>query len=151
MIALEPRPLLLVEDNADDEKLALRALKLSGYKVAPLVARDGAEALHVLEGLPVSKLPALVLLDLKLPKLSGFEVLERLRKDEKTRDLPVVIMSSSDEQRDVEDCYRLGANSYIRKPVDFDGFSETVSQLGTYWLSVNVTPYSRSESKAGIS
>jgi two-component system, response regulator len=143
MVTMEPRSLMLVEDNADDEKLALRALRLSGYKSVPLIARDGAEALQVLQDLPASKLPALILLDLKLPKLSGFEVLERLRKDAKTRDLPVVIMSSSDEQRDVEDCYRLGANSYIRKPVDFDGFSETVSTLGEYWLSINVTPYHR--------
>lgn len=104
------------------------------------VARDGAQAIDALFGTDANgKLPDLVLLDLKLPKVSGLEVLQRIRNDERTKTLPIVVLTSSDEERDIVESYNLGANSYIRKPVDFDEFIDAVRQLGLYWLSMNRT------------
>lgn len=132
------KTILLVEDNADDEQLTLRAMRQSDVPNLIRVARDGAEALdRILNSDP---LPDLVLLDLKLPKLSGLEVLERLRSDERTKSLPVVILTSSDEERDILKSYDLGANSYVRKPVDFTEFIDAVRQLGVYWLTMNRVP-----------
>jgi len=138
--------LLLVEDNPDDEALTLRALKQNKISNEVVVARDGAEALDFLfcTGAYVNRdrhvLPEVVLLDLKLPKIDGLEVLRRLRADERTRLLPVVILTSSGEEQDLVTGYRLGANSYIRKTVDFDQFVEAVRNLGLYWLVLNQTP-----------
>src|SRR6266404_9318757 len=134
------KPILLVEDNPDEVTLTLRALKKNNIANDVVVARDGAEALEYLfatgryAGRAVDDLPAVVLLDLKLPKVDGLEVLRRLRAHERTRILPVVILTSSKEEKDVIEGYRLGANSYVRKPVDFDGFRDAVRQLGLYWL-----------------
>ena len=135
-MATEPKTILLVEDNADDEQLTLRAMRQSEVPNIIRVARDGAEAL---EQLNQGRLPDLVLLDLKLPKVSGLEVLQRMRSEERTRGLPVVVLTSSDEEKDIVESYNLGANSYIRKPVDFDEFIDAVRQLGLYWLSMNRT------------
>jgi len=138
-VASEPKTILLVEDNADDEQLTLRAMRQSDVPNIIRVARDGAEALDFLFGPTAQRLPDLVLLDLKLPKVSGLEVLERIRREEKTRTLPIVVLTSSDEEKDIVESYNLGANSYIRKPVDFDEFIDAVRQLGLYWLSMNRT------------
>ena len=143
--------ILLVEDNPDDEALTLRALKKNDIQNQVVVARDGAEALDYLLGTGVGTgernkergpglSPQLVLLDLKLPRVDGLEVLRRIRADERTRLLPVVILTSSKEQRDLVEGYGYGANSYIRKPVDFGQFVEAVRQLGLYWLVLNETP-----------
>ena len=135
--------ILLVEDNPDDEELTLIAFKKSNIANEVVVARDGAEALDYLfgtgawAGRDLSIMPAVVLLDLKLPKVDGLEVLKYLRADERTRLLPVVILTSSREQEDVVDSYNLGANSYVRKPVDFTQFIEATKQLGLYWLVLN--------------
>lgn len=131
--------IVLVEDNPDDERLTLRALSKVLPHVPISVARDGQEALDRLldEAQP---LPTLVLLDLKLPKLTGIEVLERLRAAERTRDLLIVVLTSSDEPADVRACYQQHANSYLRKPVEFDEFMGLVQQLGLYWLRTNVQP-----------
>ena len=141
------RSLLLVEDDPQDELLTIRALRAVTVISRIDVARDGAEALDYLwcQG-PHGKrdsedLPAVVLLDLKLPKLSGLQVLERLRADERTSLLPVVVLTSSDEERDLIESYRKGANGYVQKPVDFAEFSEAVARLGIYWLAVNKNPY----------
>ena len=138
------RPILLVEDNADDEELTLRALARSHVGNRVVVTRDGAEALAYLLGTPeapaLGPLPALVLLDLKLPKIDGLEVLQRLRAAPRTRRLPVVILTSSGEERDLIEAYDRGANSYVRKPVDFVQFVEAVKQLGLFWLVVNQPP-----------
>jgi two-component system response regulator len=140
------KTILLVEDNPDDELLTLRALKKNNVFNKVVVARDGAEALNYLfgegayEGRDVSDVPQLVLLDLKLPKVDGLEVLRRLRADERTRLLPVVILTSSREQQDLLDGYGYGANSYVRKPVDFAQFSRVVEQLELYWLALNESP-----------
>jgi two-component system, response regulator len=140
------KTILLVEDNPDDELLTLRALKKNNGFNKVVVARDGAEALNYLfgegayAGRDTSDVPQLVLLDLKLPKVDGLEVLRRLRADERTRLLPVVILTSSREQQDLVDGYGYGANSYVRKPVDFARFVEAVRQLGVYWLLLNETP-----------
>ena len=137
-MAIEPKTILLVEDNADDEQLTLRAMRQSEVPNIIRVARDGAEALEHIFGVSAgTRLPDLVLLDLKLPKLSGLEVLQKIRSDNTTRGLPIVILTSSDEERDIVESYNLGANSYIRKPVDFDEFIDAVRQLGLYWLSMN--------------
>jgi two-component system response regulator len=136
--------ILLVEDNPDDEALTLRALRKNNIKNDVVVARDGAQALDILfgtgerQGRPLT--PQLILLDLKLPKVDGLEVLGRIRGDTRTRLLPVVILTSSNEERDVAEGYRLGANSYVRKPVDFDQFLEAARQLGLYWLVLNEPP-----------
>ena len=138
--------ILLVEDNADDEVLTRRALKKNNIGNELMVARDGAEALDYLfgtgehEGRDLGVMPQVILLDLKLPKVDGLEVLRRLRADERTRLLPVVILTSSKEQQDLVDGYGYGANSYIRKPVDFAQFVEAVRQLGLYWLVLNEVP-----------
>jgi CheY-like chemotaxis protein len=131
--------IVLVEDNPDDEALTLRALKKQKIANDIVVLRDGVEALEYLLS-PESPLPSLVLLDLKLPKLDGLQVLKRLRAEPRTQLLPIVVLTSSDEDRDVIDGYRLGANSYIRKPVDFVQFSDAVGQLGLYWLVLNQAP-----------
>lgn len=136
------KPILLVEDNPDDELLTLRALKKNHIQNDVLVARDGPEALDILFGPDRSggTVPAMVLLDLKLPKLNGIEVLRQIRNDANTRMTPVVILTSSREEQDLVAGYELGANSYIRKPVDFAQFSEAVRQLGLYWLVLNEPP-----------
>jgi CheY-like chemotaxis protein len=136
--------ILLVEDNPNDEALTLRALKKGNVANEVVVARDGAEALDYLlvpdaDG-SHKTLPQLILLDLKLPKLDGHEVLKRIRQDERTQVLPVVILTSSVEPGDRLAGYRLGANSYVRKPVDFAEFSQAVVQLGLYWLVLNEAP-----------
>jgi two-component system response regulator len=136
---------LLVEDNSSDEALALRALRKSNIGDNVVVVRDGAEALDYLHGpdrdLPdVRALPHLVLLDLNLPKIDGLEVLRRIRADQRTKLLPVVILTSSGEERDIVSGYALGANSYVRKPVDFVQFADAVRHLGLYWLNINEPP-----------
>lgn len=140
---MEKKMILLVEDNADDEALTIRALHKHNILNEMVVARDGVEALDYLfcrgeysERDP-SMLPQVVLLDLKLPKVSGLEVLEQIRSNDRTEHLPVVILTSSNEEQDVIDGYKLGANSYVRKPVNFTEFSEAVKQLGLYWLILN--------------
>ncbi|HSH72846.1 MAG TPA: response regulator [Methylophilaceae bacterium] len=131
--------ILLVEDNADDEALTLRALKRNNIQSGVKVARDGQEALDYFFG-KENPSPAVVLLDLMLPKVNGLDVLKRLRADERTCMQPVVILTSSKEEQDLINGYRLGANSYIRKPVDFEQFMEAVRQLGLYWLVTNEIP-----------
>ena len=131
--------IVLVEDNPDDQTLTLRALKKQNIASEIVVLNDGVEALEYLLDLE-KPLPHLLLLDLKLPKLDGLELLRRLRSEPRTQLLPVVVLTSSDEDRDVIEGYRLGANSYIRKPVDFNQFSEAVRQLGLYWLVLNQSP-----------
>ena len=141
---MSQRMILLVEDNPDDEALTRRALAKNKIQNEVLVAHDGAEALDFLFGTGAHAgqaiTPEVVLLDLKLPKLDGLEVLRRIRADQRTRLLPVVILTSSREERDVISGYGLGANSYIRKPVDFGQFVEAVRQLGLYWLVLNEPP-----------
>ena len=138
--------ILLVEDNPDDEALTIRALKKNNIKNTVVVAHDGAEALDYLFGTgahadrDVSSLPQIVLLDLKLPKVDGLGVLRAIRGDARTRRVPVVILTSSKEERDLVESYELGTNSYIRKPVDFTAFIEAVRQLGLYWLVLNEPP-----------
>jgi CheY-like chemotaxis protein len=138
--------ILLVEDDPDNEALTLRALRRGGIQHTLVVARDGVEALDYLfgtgqhAGRDLAVMPQLVLLDLKLPRLDGLGVLGRLRADERTKLLPVVILTSSDEERDRLEGYRHGANSYVRKPVDYGEFAEAVRQLGLYWLVLNEPP-----------
>jgi two-component system response regulator len=140
------RTILLVEDNPDDEALTVRALKKQRIRNELIVARDGAEALDYLfgtgayAGRDLTVMPAVILLDLKLPKLDGLEVLRTIRSDERTRLLPVVILTSSREEQDLIDGYSLGANSYVCKPVEFEKFAHAVSQLGLYWLLLNEVP-----------
>ncbi len=134
---MKDQVILLIEDNPKDEALTLRALKKNNIGNEVVVARDGAEAIDRLFGGGQPPLPQLVLLDLKLPKIDGLEVLKRIRAEERTRLLPVVILTSSVEERDLIEGYRLGANSYVRKPVDFVEFAEAVRQLGLYWLILN--------------
>jgi two-component system response regulator len=146
---MHDKTILLVEDNPDDEALTLRAFKKNNIGNEVVVARDGVEALDYLFGTgayadrDLSVTPAITLLDLKLPKIDGLEVLRRLRTDERTKLLPVVILTSSKEEQDLVNGYRLGANSYIRKPVDFNQFVEAVRQLGLYWLVLNESPPTR--------
>ncbi len=138
--------ILLVEDNPDDVELNLRALKRNNIINDVVVAQDGAEALDYLfgegkyRGRDLRVMPQVILLDLKLPKVEGLEVLKRLRSDERTKLLPVVILTSSREEQDMINGYRLGANSYIRKPVDFEKFCEAMRQLKLYWLFLNEVP-----------
>ena len=138
---MNPGKILLVEDNADDVALTMRALKSHNITNDVVVAQDGAQALDYLFGAKgnarAGELPAVVLLDLNLPKVNGLEVLRRIRADEATRLLPVVILTSSDEERDVIEGYSLGANSYVRKPVDFVEFTEAARELGLYLLLMN--------------
>jgi len=143
---MDNKIILLVEDNPDDEVLTVRALKKNNILNDMVVARDGAEALDYLFGAgsyadrDMTVMPQLILLDLKLPKIDGLEVLRRVRGDERTRLLPVVVLTSSSEEQDVIESYRLGANSYIRKPVDFTQFTAAIWNLGLYWLVLNVSP-----------
>jgi CheY-like chemotaxis protein len=138
--------ILLVEDNPDDEALAIRALKRHHVGNTIVVAHDGVEALDYLfgtglyEGRDISLKPSVVLLDLKLPRIDGLEVLRRVREDDRTKLLPVVVLTTSSEEQDLLDSYSLGCNSYIRKPVDFIQFSEAIRQLGMYWLLMNEVP-----------
>lgn len=145
----QSKVVLLVEDNPDDVELTLRAFKKYKIMNEVVVASDGAEALDYLfctgryagrDTNNSNNLPEVVLLDLKLPKVDGLEVLQRLRADERTKHLPVVILTSSNEERDLINGYKLGANSYIQKPVEFTQFSEAVGQLGIYWLLLNKSP-----------
>lgn len=138
--------ILLVEDNPDDVELTLRAFQKNAIQNEVIVVRDGAEALDYLFGTGIYAgrdadiMPAVILLDLRLPKIDGLEVLRRIRGDERTKLLPVVILTSSKEEQDLTNGYKLGANSYIRKPVDFVKFSEAIRQLGLYWLLFNEPP-----------
>jgi CheY-like chemotaxis protein len=138
--------ILLVEDNPDDEELTLRALRHHNLANEIVVARDGVEAMDYLfsrgeyADKKVDELPQLVLLDLKLPKMDGLEVLRAMRADECTKALPVVVLTSSNEEKDIIDSYNFGANSYVRKPVDFVQFMAAVEQLGMYWLVLNQSP-----------
>ncbi len=140
------RVILLVEDNPDDEKLTLRGLRKNNIANEIVVVHDGAEALEYLSatgrysGRDRRQIPAVMLLDLHLPKIEGLEVLRRVREDEGLKRLPVVVLTSSSEEKDILDSYDLGANSYVRKPVDFEEFSEAVRQLGLYWLILNESP-----------
>ena len=143
---MDTRPILLVEDNPDDVALTLRAFRKNHILNEVVVARDGVEALDYLfctgpfAGRDPAQEPAVILLDLKLPRLDGMEVLRRLRADPRTKLLRVVVLTSSKEEADVVRSYSLGANSYIRKPVDFDSFMTAVGQLGLYWLLLNEAP-----------
>ncbi|HXT11432.1 MAG TPA: response regulator [Candidatus Angelobacter sp.] len=143
---LTRKTILLVEDDQNDEELTLRALRRSNIKNEVIVAHDGAEAIEMLFGSDklvggeIDMLPAVVLLDLKLPKISGIEVLRRIRSDVRTRRLPVVVLTSSRQERDRDEVYDLGANSYICKPVDFEKFTEAVGSLGMYWVLLNELP-----------
>ncbi len=146
---MQNKVVLLVEDNPDDEALTLRALRKHNLANDIVVARDGQEALDFLfaEGdyseRDKSILPQVILLDLKLPKVDGLQVLERLRAAEHTRHVPVVVLTSSNQEQDMIRSYDLGANSYVRKPVDFEQFLEAARQLGLYWLVLNDVPYGR--------
>ena len=143
---MEDKLILLVEDNPDDEALTIRALRKNNIGNRLVVAHDGEEALDFLfcTGADASRdpcdMPQVILLDLKLPKIDGLEVLRRVRADERTKLLPVVILTSSKEEQDLLNSYGNGANSYVRKPVNFDQFVEAVHQLGLYWLVLNETP-----------
>ena len=143
---MKNKTILLAEDNPDDVKLTLRALKKSNILNEVVVAADGVEALDYLfgtgkfTGRDTRQTPQLILLDLKMPRLDGLEVLQRIRSDERTALLPVVILTTSVEEKDKVESYKLGANSYIRKPVDFNQFVDAVQQLGLYWLILNEAP-----------
>lgn len=140
------KTILLVEDNPDDEALAIRALKRHHIGNEIVVAHDGVEALDYLfgtgmyKGRDINIKPTVILLDLKLPRIDGLEVLRRLREDERTKLLPVVVLTTSNEEQDLLNSYSLGCNSYIRKPVDFIQFSDAIRQLGMYWLLMNEVP-----------
>jgi len=147
---MDPTPeveILLVEDNPEDVELTLRALTSHHLANQLFVCRDGAEAIDFFFGdapnalRDIGVIPRVILLDLNLPKVDGLEVLRRLKGDDRTRAIPVVVLTSSAEQPDIADAYRLGANSYIVKPVDFEAFSRAVSDLGLYWLLVNRPPH----------
>jgi CheY-like chemotaxis protein len=143
---IRQKNILLVEDNPDDISLTLRALHRNHVANEVVITEDGVEALDYLygtgsyEGRNINVQPALVLLDLKLPRIDGLEVLKRMRSDEHTRRIPVVVLTSSNEEMDILESYDLGANSYVRKPVDFQQFSDAVQQLGLYWLLLNEVP-----------
>ena len=142
---MEDRNILLVEDNPDDVDLTLRALKKNNIKSKVIIAKDGVEALDYLHGTGMhagrdtKDQPVIVMLDLKLPKISGMEVLRDIRQNERTSLIPVVILTSSTEKKDMVEGYKLGANSYIRKPVDFEQFAEAIKLLGLYWTLYNET------------
>lgn len=143
---MKKKTILLVEDNEDDVELTMHAFSQCHIANEIIVARDGMEALELLscgkspdQG-PFRRLPAVMLLDLQLPKIGGLEVLRRIRRDNRLRQLPVVILTSSKEEQDMAASYDLGVNSYIRKPVDFDEFASAVAQLGMYWLLLNEVP-----------
>ncbi|MFN8285630.1 MAG: response regulator [Chitinophagales bacterium] len=146
MEASKEKIILLIEDNSDDVALTLRAFRKSNLKNEIVVAEDGADALDYLfgkgkyDGRNTDIMPTLILLDLKLPKVTGLEVLKQIRTNPKTRLLPVVVLTSSVEDQDLITSYQLGANSYLRKPVDFNKFIEAVQQLGLYWLVLNESP-----------
>lgn len=146
---MNPKTILLVEDNPQDEMLTLRALRRVNLANRIDVVRDGQQAMDYLfrqgefAGLAGADLPAVVLLDINLPRLSGLEVIELLRADERTHLLPVVILTSSDEEKDRLKSYENGANSFVRKPIDFTEFAETVARLGIYWLATNEPPQGR--------
>ena len=143
---MKTKMILLVEDNPDDVQLTLRALKKNNIMNTVVVASDGVEALDYLFGTgrfasrDMNVMPEVVLLDLKMPKMDGLDVLHRIRADERTKLLPVVILTTSSEDKDRVESYKLGANSYVRKPVDFNQFAEAVQQLGLYWLILNEGP-----------
>ena len=143
---MDRRIIMVVEDNEDDLELAIRAFKRNHLVNEVVVARDGVEALDYLfgtgphAGRDLCIMPEVVLLDLKMPRLGGLEVLRRIRADERTRFLPVVVLTSSDEEKDMIDSYHYGVNSYIRKPVDFEQFTEAVRQLSLYWMVLNQCP-----------
>ena len=143
---MKDKLILLVEDNPMDEELTTRALRKAGITNEIFVARDGSEAVEILlgteaaPGTALPRLPAVVLLDLKLPKLNGIDVLRRIRGNPLTRLVPVVLLTSSNEENDILRGYEFGANSYVRKQVEFSAFNNAVGQLGTYWLSVNECP-----------
>ncbi len=140
--------ILLVEDNPDDATLTLRAFKKNEITNQVTIANDGIEALDYLNGTgkfsgrDVSIMPAIILLDLKLPRMDGLEVLQQIRANEKTKLIPVIILTTSKEEQDIIDCYTYGANSYIRKPIDFDYFIQAIQQLASYWLVLNELPTS---------
>ena len=144
------KTILLVEDNPNDEMLTIRALKKNNILNEVIVVRDGVEALDYLfaegehEGRNLDIMPEVILLDLKLPKISGLEVLKRIKSDERTKWLPVVVLTTSTEDQDLISSYEFGANSYIQKPVDFDQFIKAVGQLGLYWLVLNESPPTQS-------
>ncbi|AWI77513.1 two-component system response regulator [Parazoarcus communis] len=146
------RPILLIEDNPDDEALTLRAFTKNRITNPVVVARDGVEAIDYLtgtgshQGRDMTVMPVLILLDLKLPRIDGLEVLRRIRAEEHTAMLPVVVLTTSREIQDIQQAYRLGANSYIRKPVDYERFIHAVSQIALYWLTLNETPESAANS-----
>lgn len=143
--------ILLVEDNPNDAELSLYALRK--HRIANRVhhSKDGAEAIDYLfgqgayRGRNIDETPKVVLLDLKLPKVDGLAVLKRIKSDPRTRHIPVVILTSSSEERDIVNCYKLGVNSYLVKPIDFEQFSESVRQLGLYWVQLNESPVSRQD------
>ena len=143
--SIDDKTILLVEDNPDDVDLTLRAFDRNGFKNRIIVAQDGVEALDRLaiacatQDDEPGNLPSVVLLDLKLPKIDGLEVLRRLRANKRTALIPVVILTSSNDSKDIIASYELGANSYLRKPVDFSEFNDAVKQLGFYWLAMNIT------------
>lgn len=147
----EKPKILLIEDNKDDEDLALLAIEFSGVSCQIQVARDGAEALEMLhgssEGWPTASnvSPSLVLLDLKMPKISGLEVLQRLRSDPRTKHVPVVVLSSSSERKDLADAYKFGASGYVRKPIDLEDFNRVMSNICAFWLQSNELPLEPTE------
>src|SRR5256712_12932099 len=153
---MDGKYILLVEDNPDDEALTLRALMKNKISNEVVTVRDGVEALDYLFGTGIYAgrdtldTPQIILLDLKLPKISGLEVLRRVRGDDRTRLLPVVILTSSKEEQDLIEGYSLGANSYIRKPVDFTQFTKAVRQLGLYWLLMNGSPPAKRETSLAV-
>ena len=140
------KTILLVEDNPNDEELTLRALRKANIANEVAIARDGQEALDFLfgtgkyAGRELPSMPAVVLLDLKLPKLDGIDVLQRIRADPRTRLVPVVVLTSSSEDEDMVRSYQSGANSYVRKPIEFSAFANAVTQLGMYWVLINQIP-----------
>ena len=143
---LKKGTIFLVEDNPNDEKLTLRAIKKNNISHDIIIAHDGVEALNYIfgkkqyDGLDILGNIQLILLDLNLPKINGIEVLKKIKTNNKTKLLPVVVLTSSDEERDIDECYNLGANSYIQKTFDFDKFSETINLISIYWLQLNKIP-----------